>query len=75
MSSCHGGMLLKLWAVGIHTTDATNYLILSTLGRWGLDHPSPRVRVMNHPGTLTRATPPQRGTLFRDGTGAAADIF
>ena len=27
--------------------------------------------MINHPGTLARATPPQRGTLFRDGTGVA----
>ena len=40
-------------AVGIHTTDATNYLILSILGRWVLNHPSPRLRVMNHPGPTT----------------------
>ena len=28
----------------------------------------------DHPGTLTRATPPQRGTLFRDGMRVSSPI-
>ncbi len=72
-------------AVGIHTTDATNYC--DSFHSWAVGIKPPFAEASgdepprpNHPrklhfrGARYRGTPPQRGTLFRDGMRVSSHI-